>query len=103
MCNTGNRFPLRLINLRVFSSNECHHLVPTYTLYQRDRPDAPDPLSIFWYNPEVSGKWFVELPLDRSFPDPSGAWVSMRSSWTNRDGLYVAMKAGSAVGHQTRK
>lgn len=74
-----------------------------YTLYQRDRPDAPDPLSMFWYNPQVQGGWFVDLPLDHNFPGSNDAWVSMRSSWTDTNGLYVAMKAGNATGHQTHQ
>jgi hypothetical protein len=77
--------------------------VPIYTLYQRDRADAADPLSMFWYSSRVSGSWFHDLPLDRHFPDVRGAWVSMRSSWTDPDGIFVAMKAGQLVGHQTRK
>lgn len=75
--------------------------VPRYTLYQRDRPDSPDPLSMFWYNPQVTGGWYVGLPLDHSFSDPSDAWVSMRSSWTDTTGLFVSAKAGNLTGHQT--
>jgi hypothetical protein len=75
--------------------------IPMYTLYQRDRADAPDPLSMFWYNPEVTGGWFVDLPLDRNFDNPNDAWVSMRSSWTDTTGLFAAMKAGNLTGHQT--
>lgn len=75
---------------------------PSYILYQRDRPDAADPLSILWYNPNIEGSWFYDLPLDRDFPDLNTAWVSMRSSWTDSNGLFVAMKAGRGSGHQTR-
>lgn len=75
---------------------------PSYILYQHDRPDAPDPLSMLWYNPRIEGSWFYDLPLDREFPDPNSAWVSMRSSWTDIKGLFVAMKAGRGLGHQTR-
>ncbi|QGA19359.1 hypothetical protein EYB26_007048 [Talaromyces marneffei] len=74
---------------------------PSYILYQHDRPDAPDPLSMLWYNPRIEGSWFYDLPLDREFPDPNSAWVSMRSSWTDIKGLFVAMKAGRGLGHQT--
>lgn len=75
--------------------------IPRYILYQRDRADAADPLSMFWYNPQASGGWFIGLPLDHNFPDPSDAWVSMRSSWTNTDGLFVSVKSGNLTGHQT--
>jgi hypothetical protein len=74
-----------------------------YSLYQRDQLDAPDPLSMFWYNPEVTGAWFEGLPLDKSFPDANDAWVSMRSTWTEPTGLFVAMKSGNMTGHSTRK
>lgn len=80
-----------------------HHLLnPLYTLYQRDRIDAADPLSVLWYSSLVSGAWFHNLPLDESFSDPRGAWISMRSSWTDTEAIFVAMKAGQLTGHQTR-
>lgn len=75
--------------------------VPVYSLYQRDRADVADPLSMLWYNTNVEGDWWYNLPLDRNFPDSRDAWASMRSSWTDGDGLYAAMKAGNATGHQT--
>ncbi|PLW57753.1 hypothetical protein PCANC_01384 [Puccinia coronata f. sp. avenae] len=75
--------------------------IPRYILYQRDRADAADPLSMFWYNPQASGGWYIDLPLDHNFGDPSDAWVSMRSSWTNTDGLFASVKAGNLTGHQT--
>ncbi|KAK2056644.1 hypothetical protein LY76DRAFT_517984 [Colletotrichum caudatum] len=74
---------------------------PMPILYQRDRPRAADPLSILWYRPDVTGDWFHDLPLDRDFPDSAGAWVSMRSSWTNPEGLFVGMKAGRMIGHSS--
>jgi len=73
-----------------------------YTLYQRDRLDVADPLSMLWYNPHTRGTWFHSLPLDRDFPDPAGSWVSMRSSWTDPAGLFVAAKAGRMTGHASR-
>jgi hypothetical protein len=76
---------------------------PMYSLYQRDRLDAPDPLTMLWYHPNTTGSWYHELPLDKAFMDPESAWVSMRSSWTSPDGLFVAMKGGRMTGHQTRK
>jgi hypothetical protein len=77
--------------------------IPAYSLYQRERPDAADPLSMFWYKPPVESVWYEGLPLDRSFDDRSGAWVSMRSSWTSAEGLFVAMKAGEPMGHSARE
>ena len=58
---------------------------------------------MFWYNPQVAGGWYIDLPLDHNFPEVDTAWVSMRSSWTNPEEIFVAMKAGKATGHQTRK
>lgn len=74
-----------------------------YTLYQRSRPDAADPLSMFWYHPQATGEWDRRLPMDGNFFNGEDAWASMRSSWTDATGLFVAMKAGQATGHQTRK
>jgi len=73
---------------------------PIYTLFQRDRIDAAEPWSIFWYDPSVTGAWWNSLALDHHFDDPSDNWVSMRSSWTDNTGLYVAAKAGNHTGHQ---
>jgi len=70
-------------------------------LFQRDRPDAGEPNSMFWYDPSVAGAWWDELPLDHYFDNQQDNWVSMRSSWTDQTGLYVAMKAGNLTGHQT--
>lgn len=58
-------------------------------------------MSMFWYNPQVTGGWYQGLDLDRSFSDPSDAWVSMRSSWTDTNGLFISVKAGNLTGHQT--
>ncbi|KAK0533279.1 hypothetical protein OC834_002312 [Tilletia horrida] len=74
---------------------------PRLALFQRDRADAAgDPLSMFWYNTAVKGAFWSGLPLDRFFDHPQGSWVSMRSSWTDFEGTYVAMKASNATGHQ---
>ena len=75
--------------------------IPEYVLYQRDQRDANEPWSMFWYDPSVSGAWWGNLPLDRFFTDPTDQWASMRSSWTDNNALFVAMKAGTLVGHQT--
>lgn len=75
---------------------------PVYTLYQRDQRDAPEPWSMFWYDPSVSGVWWDGLPLDHYFDNGLDQWAAMRTSWTDNDnGLYVAMKAGNHTGHQT--
>jgi hypothetical protein len=75
--------------------------IPEYVLYQRDQRDSAEPWSMFWYDPSVSGAWWGNLPLDRFFEDPTDQWGSMRSSWTDNNALYIAMKAGTLTGHQT--
>jgi hypothetical protein len=74
---------------------------PAYALFQRDRIDAADPWSMFWYNPAVEGAFWDGTPLDHNFSNAGDDWASMRSSWTDNDGMYIAMKAGSLVNHQT--
>jgi hypothetical protein len=74
---------------------------PEFALFQRDRHDAAEPWSMFWYNPTVAGAFWNGLALDHSFEDPGDQWVAMRSSWTDLNALYVAMKAGTNRGHQT--
>lgn len=75
---------------------------PRYALFQRDRADAAgDPLSMFWYDPTTKGGFWNGLALDQWFDNPQGNWVSMRSSWTDMTGNYVAMKASNATLHQT--
>lgn len=74
---------------------------PLYTLYQRDRGDAPDPMSLLYYDPQVSGQFWDGLALDRHFDNTTDGWFSARSSWTDNDGAYIAMKAGYLQGHQT--
>jgi hypothetical protein len=73
---------------------------PTYSLYQRDRSDAPEPLAMMYYNPDLSGDWWYNLPLDHHFDSPNDDWTAMRSSWTDSNGVYAAMKAGNNTGHQ---
>ncbi|KAM0751042.1 hypothetical protein T439DRAFT_288209, partial [Meredithblackwellia eburnea MCA 4105] len=75
--------------------------IPMYTLFQRDRADAPEPMSMLYYDPQVSGDWWDGLALDAHFSNTTGAWVSMRSSWTSTEGTYVAMRSCSLTGHQT--
>ena len=73
---------------------------PAYTLMQRDRLDAPEPYSMFWYDPSVSGAFWTNLALDHYFDDGHDQWASMRTSWTDNTGLYLAIKAGNHTGHQ---
>ncbi|ORX35954.1 chondroitin AC/alginate lyase [Kockovaella imperatae] len=74
---------------------------PIYALYQRDHFDAPEPWSMFWYDPALDGTWWDQLPLDHFFPSELGAWASARSSWTDLTGSYWAIKSGDLRGHQT--
>ncbi|KAJ8468389.1 hypothetical protein ONZ51_g9670 [Trametes cubensis] len=74
---------------------------PEYVLFQRDQHDAPEPWSMFWYNPTVAGAFWDGMPLDHFFTDPLTQWASMRGSWTDENTLYVAMKFGKNQGHQT--
>ncbi|KAI0257684.1 chondroitin AC/alginate lyase [Lactifluus subvellereus] len=73
---------------------------PTYTLFQRDQADAAEPWSMFWYDPTISGAYWNGLPLDRFFDSGGDQWGSMRSSWTDMNALFVAMKGGTLQGHQ---
>jgi hypothetical protein len=74
---------------------------PQFVLYQREQHDAPEPNSMFWYDPSVSGAFWDGAPLDYFFDNPGDQWASMRSSWTDDNALYVAVKAGKNQGHQT--
>ncbi|KAI0778382.1 chondroitin AC/alginate lyase [Trametes elegans] len=74
---------------------------PEYVLFQRDQHDAPEPNSMFWYDPTVSGAFWDGLALDHFFDNSTDQWGSMRSSWTDQNALYVAIKAGTLQGHQT--
>lgn len=75
--------------------------IPEYILFQRDRSDAPEPMSMLYYDPQVEGDFWYNLALDHYFDEIFDAWVSMRGSWTNTNALYVAMKASQLTGHQT--
>ncbi|WVQ82765.1 hypothetical protein IAT38_004897 [Cryptococcus sp. DSM 104549] len=75
--------------------------VPRYALYQRDHYDASEPWSMFWYDPATSGTWWDGLALDHHFDQSNGSWATARSSWSDNDGTYWAMKASSLTGHQT--
>jgi hypothetical protein len=74
---------------------------PSYALFQREQHDAAEPWSMFWYNPSVSGAFWDGAALDQFFDNGLDQWASMRSSWTDNNALYVAVKAGMNQGHQT--
>ncbi|KAJ3573667.1 hypothetical protein NP233_g2289 [Leucocoprinus birnbaumii] len=74
---------------------------PRYALFQRDQHDAPEPWSMFWYDPSVAGAFWNGAALDFFFDDPTDQWASMRSSWTDNDALSIAIKAGTLQHHQT--
>ncbi|KAG6911560.1 hypothetical protein DXG01_011862 [Tephrocybe rancida] len=74
---------------------------PQYVLFQREQYDAAEPWSMFWYNPTVSGAFWDGAALDHFFDNGVDQWASMRSSWTDNNALYVAVKAGMNQGHQT--
>lgn len=86
-------------NSILFYGDQLQH--SEYVLFQRDQHDAPEPNSMFWYNPEVSGAFWDGMPLDHVFDNSTDQWASMRSSWTDEDALYVGIKAGTLTGHQT--
>ncbi|KAJ7473453.1 heparinase II/III family protein [Mycena latifolia] len=74
---------------------------PQYALFQRDQHDAAEPWSMFWYDPTVAGAFWDGKPLDHFFDNGVDQWASMRSTWTDNNALYVAMKAGMNINHQT--
>jgi len=77
------------------------YTMPQFQLFQRDQFDAAEPWSMFWYNPAVTGAFWDGLALDHFFDNSTDQWGSMRSSWTDDNALYVAVKAGTLQGHQT--
>jgi hypothetical protein len=56
---------------------------PQYALFQRDQADVAEPWSMFWYDPSISGAFWIGLPLDHGFNLNGDQWVLMQSSWTN--------------------
>lgn len=74
---------------------------PSYSLFQREQSDAAEPWSMFWYDPTVSGAFWSGAPLDHFFDNGTDQWGSMRSSWTDQHGLFVAIKGGTLINHQT--
>ncbi|KAF7363785.1 hypothetical protein MSAN_01036400 [Mycena sanguinolenta] len=73
---------------------------PQYQLFQRDMYDAAEPWSMFWYQPNIAGAFWDGKPLDHFFVNFTDQWASMRSTWTDVNALYVAMKAGTNLYHQ---
>jgi Heparinase II/III-like protein len=73
---------------------------PSYALFQRDQADAAEPWSMFWYDATISGAFWNGASLDQCFTSGMDQWCSMRSSWTDINALYVAIKAGTLQGHQ---
>lgn len=92
-----NKFSTTANSMLLYGS---HYNQPSFILYQRDRADAAEPWSMFWYDPSVSGAFWDGLPLDRFFDNDLDQWCSMRSSWTDSNALYVAMKGGKNQGHE---
>ncbi|KAJ7169723.1 chondroitin AC/alginate lyase [Mycena filopes] len=85
-------------NSMIFYADQYNE--PDYALFQRDQRDAAEPWSMFWYDPSIAGAFWNGKPLDHFFDNGVDQWASMRSSWTDNDALYVAMKAGTNQGHQ---
>lgn len=85
-------------NSMIFYSSQYN--VPQYALFQRDQVDAAEPWSMFWYDPTISGAFWNGMPLDHGFSFNGDQWASMRSSWTDINALYVAMKGSLLQGHQ---
>ncbi|KAF9068310.1 chondroitin AC/alginate lyase [Rhodocollybia butyracea] len=97
--DTGpNKFSSTANSMFFFASTFNH---PELALYQRDQYDAPDPWSMFWYDASVQGAFWDGLPLDRKFDNEIDQWVSMRNTWSNTNGTFLAMKAGMNQGRQT--
>ncbi|KAL0578608.1 hypothetical protein V5O48_003399 [Marasmius crinis-equi] len=74
---------------------------PEFALFQREQHDAAEPWSMFWYNPSISGAYWDNRELDAFFDNDLTQWAAMRSSWTDLNALFVAMKAGKNQGHET--
>jgi Heparinase II/III-like protein len=85
-------------NSMIFYASEFN--APRYALFQRDQADAAEPWSMFWYDPTISGAYWNGALLDHFFDYNMDQWGSMRSSWTDMDALFVAMKGGTLQGHQ---
>lgn len=58
-------------------------------------------MAMLFYDPQVVGEFYNGMALDYHFDNLTDAWASMRTSWTDANGVYVAMKAGAIQEHQT--
>jgi hypothetical protein len=97
--DTGPNKYTATANCLIFYASQYNQ--PQYAFFQRDQHDSADPWNMFWYNPQVSGAFWDGLALDHAFDNSTDQWMSMRSSWTDGNALYVAIKAGTLQGHQT--
>jgi hypothetical protein len=93
-----NKFSTTANSILFYAS---YYNAPTYALFQRDQADAAEPWSMFWYDATVAGAYWNGLSLDAFFEFGRDLWGSMRSSWTDINALYVAIKGGALQGHQT--
>ena len=93
-----NKFSTTANGMMLFGD---HYNLPEYQLFQRDQHDAPEPWSMFWYNPTVSGAFWDGLALDQFFPNAQDQWAAMRGSWTDHKTMYIGIKGGTNQGHQT--
>lgn len=64
---------------------------PIYSFYQQ-KVARPEAIDLIWYKPLKKRIFLKQLPLDRYFR--GSEIVSMRSSWTNPQGIFVGFKAG---------
>ncbi|KAL8278292.1 hypothetical protein RQP46_009324 [Phenoliferia psychrophenolica] len=48
--------------------------IPMYTLFQRDRLDAAEPMSMLYYDPQVAGDFWDGLALDHHFDNTTDGW-----------------------------
>jgi len=93
-----NKFSSTANSMLLYATAYKH---PEFALFQREQKDAAEPWSMFWYDPTVSGAFWDGLALDHFFTNDTDQWGSMRSSWTDVNALYIGVKAGKLVGHQT--
>jgi hypothetical protein len=93
-----NKFSSTANSMHLYADQFDH---PEFSLFQREQHDAAEPWSMFWYNPSISGAFWDGTPLDHFFDNQLDQIGSMRSSWTDEDALFVAVKAGMNKGLQT--
>ena len=70
---------------------------PVYAWHEAGNP-RPGPLDLLWYSPDRKDPAKAGLPLDKRFRGPEAA--VFRSSWGDRDALFLAAKGGdNGVNH----